>query len=395
MPLSPTAGDLAPHPSEPSRRRVLMVGPDPRSRGGIATAAGHLRDGPLGSRHDLRYVATTCDGSRVAKLRAAIAGVAETLRWLAFGWPDLVHVHTSSGPSFARKAVVVVAAHSSGVPVALHIHAGNFDRYYDGSGAVKRFAIRKVLELADVVLVLSAEWEDRIARRVPRAITAVVANAVPVPPRPDREGTRGGPVVTLGRLGEQKGTHDLLHALASLNCDAESVLAGDGDVDGAIDLAARLGLRRVQVRTWVGPTDRDELFRRAACFVLPSYAEGLPMALLEAMAHGIPVVTTPVGAISELVTPEVTGLLVTPGDREAIAAAIGRVLGDAEFADRVGDNGRTLVLRRYSLQVQASRLSRIYAEMAVRPNQRDRSGIEDGRSAGALVSPRSWRQVGG
>lgn len=350
----------------PARHRVLMVGPDPASKGGIATATEFLREGPLGRLHEVDYVATSADGSRAHKLRTASKGAVQIARSLAGHRPDVVHLHTSSGTSFVRKGTVVVAARCARIPVILHVHASDFDTFYDDSPRAGRFAIRKVLELADAVVVLSQEWAQEVRRRAPRAVTAVVANAVPVPPRTEREGTRGGPIVTLGRLGERKGTYDLLHALTSTNHDVETVLAGDGDVEGVAGLAARLGLRDVQVRSWVGPADKDDLLRRAACFVLPSYAEGLPMALLEAMARGIPVVTTPVGGIAGLVTQGVTGLLVAPGDRHGIAQAIDRVLGDDEFAARIGESGRARVLDRHSLEVQAERLTELYAKVAPR-----------------------------
>jgi glycosyltransferase involved in cell wall biosynthesis len=148
-------------------------------------------------------------------------------------------------------------------------------------------------------------------------------------------------VLALGRLGQRKGTYDLLCAVESLPAHVRSRvhlrLAGDGEVDQVRAQVAARGLGdTVDVVGWLGPRERDEALRQADIFVLPSYDEGLPMALLEAMAHGLVPITTPVGGIPEAVTDGVHGLLVPPGDPAALARALHRLVENDTLRERLG-----------------------------------------------------------
>ena len=140
-------------------------------------------------------------------------------------------------------------------------------------------------------------------------------------------------LVYLGLFARSKGVFDLIDALTRLRPEClgrtRLVLAGNGDLKGVRDLAERRGLSRfVEVRDWLGPAERERLLASADAFVLPSYAEGLPMSLLEAMAWGLPVISTTVGSIPEHVRDGVQGLLVQPGDVSELAGAIERIVMD-------------------------------------------------------------------
>jgi glycosyltransferase involved in cell wall biosynthesis len=100
--------------------------------------------------------------------------------------------------------------------------------------------------------------------------------------------------------------------------------------------------------------------------VLPSYAEGLPMSLLEAMAAGCPVVATRVGGIPDLVTDGVDGLLIPPGDPHALAAALQRILRDPVFAQQLGNAARQTIANRYTAERSLERLEQLYAGLGVR-----------------------------
>ena len=132
----------------------------------------------------------------------------------------------------------------------------------------------------------------------------VLPNPVKVPSEvPERGGRDQVQFVHLGRLGTRKGAYDLVNAFGglpeALRNRARLVLAGDGDVEGVRKLAAPFG-DRVEVRAWIDTHERDLLLRQSDVFVLPSRAEGLPMALLEAMACGLPSITSPVGGIPDV-----------------------------------------------------------------------------------------------
>jgi glycosyltransferase involved in cell wall biosynthesis len=176
----------------------------------------------------------------------------------------------------------------------------------------------------------------------------------------------GGPcrLLFLGRVGVRKGVADLLQALASPVLAAHSWhidLAGDGDIEAYADRARALGLQdRVRFHGW---TDPAPLLARADILVLPSRNEGLPVAIIEAMAHGLPVVATPVGAIEEAVRHEQTGLIVPPRNPGALAAALARLIADPALRHRLGAAGRERYLAEFEIGAFNDRLQAMLAQV--------------------------------
>ena len=176
----------------------------------------------------------------------------------------------------------------------------------------------------------------------------VIPYAVDLPvPRPTAPSTRGADrtVLFVGRLAERKGVRYLLDAVATLprTVVARAVIIGDGPERPALEAQVRsLGLDdRVVFRGWVSPDDLDRAYATADVFVLPAVVdargdtEGLGMVLLEAMAYRVPVVSTPLGGITDIVEQDRTGLLVPPNDAPALAAAIERLATDPARAARL------------------------------------------------------------
>jgi glycosyltransferase involved in cell wall biosynthesis len=176
------------------------------------------------------------------------------------------------------------------------------------------------------------------------------------------------PVVgTVGRLEDRKGQDQLLVALqglqASLNGLApQGIIVGDGPLRERLEGQAReLGLQdAVRFTGTVG--DVRPLLAAMDVFVLPSWAEGMSNALMEAMAATRPVVATAVGGNPEIVADDRTGVLVPPGDAGAIASALRALLGDAERADRLARAGRDFVSERFGARARVAELERLYEE---------------------------------
>ncbi|MFN8549754.1 MAG: glycosyltransferase, partial [Candidatus Eisenbacteria bacterium] len=199
----------------------------------------------------------------------------------------------------------------------------------------------------------------------------LLPNAVMIPtliPPPARPPFRW---LHLARLGLAKGTWDLLDALRLLSDrgDWEAVLAGDGEVEEARRCAADLG-PRVQVLGWQSGEAAVALLRSAHALVLPSHLEGLPMSVLEAMAAGRPVVTTPVGGLAALVEDGVQGRLIPVGDPRALADALRAMM--AASLDPMASAARARVAERHDLARVAARLRDLYLDLAI-PAQERRS----------------------
>jgi len=202
---------------------------------------------------------------------------------------------------------------------------------------------------------------------VPNGIDMSTFTPVPRAPAdgPWRFGARHV-VLVVGNLCEIKGYPTFLHAAARIQAAVGScafVLLGGETVPGyqheLEQLATRLGLGdRVHFLGW--RQDVADILRAADVMVLPSSNEGLPLAILEAMACAKPVVATPVGGVEEAISDGVTGVIVPVGDPERLAAAVARLLRDPELAQRLGTEARRSVEVRYSLQRFRSEIESLY-----------------------------------
>ena len=219
---------------------------------------------------------------------------------------------------------------------------------------------------------VAGRLRDRLT--VPEAKISVIPNAVEArspEPRDDalraRLDGRGGRalVLTVARLEAQKGITHLLDAAAALP-DVVFAIAGEGpERERLAAKAAALGVAE-RVR-WLGHRDDvPSLLAVADLFVLPSLNEGLPLAAMEAMLAGVPIVATDAGGTGEIVRDGVTGLLVPAGDANALSESIRTLLSDRARAARLATAGRELIEREHSAAAMVAATSRLYAELLTR-----------------------------
>jgi len=358
------------------RARVVMMGPSRAVRGGITAVVNSLLDAMPDDSGGVRYVATHVDGPKVLKALAAVGGTIALL-WLVLTWrPDIVHVHTASSASYRRKSFLAALARRLGCAVVVHVHGGGFHEFHDSLTRAGQDHIRSTLESADLVIALTDIWKERLAGMAPGADIRVLMNPVAAgeyaatisgrPPIP----ADGGTLMFLGAFQESKGIFDLIEAAALVARQRPGIvleLGGDREVDEVRDLAAKRGLaENVRLLGWVRGAEKLDTFRRAHLFVLPSYREGLPVAMLEAMAAGLPIITTPVGGIPQVIEDGVHGMLVEPGDIEGMSTAILRLLDDEEARSRVADANAEAAMRNHDATALARKLSLWYDEIVAR-----------------------------
>jgi glycosyltransferase involved in cell wall biosynthesis len=362
---------MKPAPAVPRAGGVLLLGTSLQTMGGISSVLCVYRDHGLYSRWPLEHVVTHRDGSAFTKARTALAAFGAVASRLLFRRPALLHVHVSSRASFWRKAVCMAMARALRVPYLLHLHGSEFQQFYGREcGPRAQRIVSGFFDAAAHVVVLSAHWRDwtRGISRNPRIET--IYNPVIVPSEPASPAAREpATLLFLGRLGHRKGTYDLLQALVGLRVRFPGVrvlLGGDGEVEAVRRRAEELGVAaHVELLGWVDAGRRAALLASSSAYVLPSYHEGLPMSVLEAMAAGLPIVSTPIGGIPEAVREGVEGLLVTPGDTAALEAALARLLADGELRRRMGEAARERVLGTFSADVIVPRIESLYGRYTV------------------------------
>jgi glycosyltransferase involved in cell wall biosynthesis len=303
---------------------------------------------------------------------AFVFSVAMARFWLAAntGRVDLIHINLASGGSTVRKAMLGRCAKRLGIPYVVHLHSGRFDRFWTGAAPRLAAAIDRLFAQSDAIIVLGKYWADMVASRVPSASTKVVVlpNAT-APQTCDREPAGNGQVriTFLGKLGPNKGTPLLLEALARLRGrnDWTATIAGNGAVKDGRAFAAGLGIaERVSFPGWLDGLSVAKQLSQTDIFVLPSLSEGLPMAILEAFAWGIPVIATPVGCVPEVVEHDRNGLIVPVGDIGGLAQALQRLIQDPMLRRTLGNMARQDHATRFDINVYAPRLAAIWRNAA-------------------------------
>lgn len=348
-----------------ARSIAIMVGS--ASRGGMRTVIeSYERDGFLEA-HDVRLIHSYREGTFLGRQLTLLRALAIYVWLLATKRVDLVHCHAAMWGSFWRKGIFASLARLNGIPVVLHLHGSEFKLFWSRQPRLARRLIQQHLERATRVVVLSESWRCFIQSIAPAARISVVPNYVRIPPPVDATGREQGTILSLGLIGPRKGTFDLIRAFAAVRLahpGARLILGGNGQIEEARSLAAELGVgEHVVFPGWVDGRAKAALLRSCAIYVLPSYNEGLPMSVLEAMAAGLAVITTHVGGLPELITDGVDGRLLAPGDRDGLARALHDLLSDARARAPLAEAGRRRVQAAYSDQAVLPLLDQVYGDL--------------------------------
>jgi glycosyltransferase involved in cell wall biosynthesis len=359
------------------RPRVLVVGQP--SAGGIGTFIHQiLEDGWLGERVSVEFLPTplpddTRPGSLSwANVRQSMGHTLSLFRRARRA--DIVHLNMAGAPllPLMRAFVFSLAARAAGARVILHMHTGWVEPALDDTRYRRLF--RVVARLVDVVVAVSAPTEraiGTIAPRVRRIGNGIDASRF----RPERRDERPT-LLYVGTVCERKGLIDLRDALESMAWDGKLpfrvVIAGDGKqagpgaFDKVRDAFESSGLRDVEFLGEVGPEQVAELLERATIFCLPSHWEGFPLAILEAMASGTPVVATAVGDVPLMLEGGRAGALVEPQDPDALAEAIGKLIANPDRCDELARRARERVESEFTHRAVMRELLDVYAETAGR-----------------------------
>ena len=357
-------------------RLVLMLGPSMNYPGGMTAVIRSYRAAAVFERWPVRYISTYAGRRLVAKLAPWAGAVTRVFVRLARRRVALIHVHSTVHGSFWRKSVLCALAFAFRVPYVVHLHTSRLEEFERGCHSLARRWLRFILREAARVVVLTSHWGGEVRRIEPAARISIVGNPVSVPAALPAMRTRPArTVLFLNWLLKEKGVLDLVAAIpAVLRAvpDASFVVAGRGIAGSATpesigSLASRLGVERaLRLPGWVDGDDaKGPLLRAADLFVLPSYAEALPVSVLEAMAHGVPVLATRVGGIPDVIAHGVNGFLVDAGEPEALAQAIVALLTDAALRARLREAAYRDVRRRYSVQTVLGELEALYRSLGV------------------------------
>lgn len=347
--------------------KVLMVGNDLSVKGGITSVISQLldydwnRDGI-----QMSFIPTYVEENSVKKILFFFASYHKIKKELKYTPPDIVHIHMSYKGSFIRKLLIHKLCRRNHIPDIIHLHGSEFKKWYDSANKKKQSKIRELLRECNVFVVLGDKWNQIIKDIEPQTNTLVVRNMVSVPESSVRW-HQPFKVLFMGVLIRRKGVEDLINAVTRLKSvgklkNTKFVIAGSGTEEANLkSMCKKQHLENeVEFVGWINGEKKKKLFSECQMLVLPSYNEGLPIAILEAISYGMPVVATDVGDISSAVINGRNGYLIQPGDVKQLANCLACLIYDQERYQLMSEQSKKIAINQFSDKYYFVKLKECY-----------------------------------
>ncbi|MBC8006868.1 MAG: glycosyltransferase family 4 protein [Prolixibacteraceae bacterium] len=370
--------------------RLLIVGPLPPPLGGVQLTIDMQLHSSLAREFELHVVDTS-----KRQLRWAVENPTwktplyfardflRLVRALVRLRPKVVLVHAAATFSLLRDWVFMATARIAGAKVICHYHGTLHTRFPSGNTRSGRFIGRMLMSAAHRVIVLSPSYRREMAKAWKRddlvwapnmadvALYRSVSANTPAPWLASGEKA----VLFVGRLSAPKGIYDLFDAIPRVlerHPEAKFVLVGVAESDAMEPvIRAEAGRRGIASRiAFLGAlegSDKAAAFATSQMIVVPSWTEAFPLVIPEAMAAGIPVVATAVGAIPDFVKDEEDGFLIAPRDWKALADCICRLLDDERLRRRIGERVRERAPREFAIEVGCGKVLEVARDVLAKP----------------------------
>jgi glycosyltransferase involved in cell wall biosynthesis len=262
----------------------------------------------------------------------------------------IIHIHGASYGSFYRKFIVFfISKYIFGKKVIYHIHGGGFPVFYGKSDSLSRRFIRTFIAKADLVICLSQSWNNYFKSNFKTKKLVVLSNVIDYP---DKTVDDAKKTITtflfFGLVCKEKGIFDLVEVIGKNKDKYRNLIklkiGGNGEIQYLKELINKHQIEDiVEYIGWVVSEEKKKVLKGADVFILPSYNEGVPISILEAMSYGKPIIASNVGGIPEIVIMNKNGLLIDPGKPDQIEQAINTLLENPELVKEFGENSEKMV----------------------------------------------------
>lgn len=278
----------------------------------------------------LQFYPTFKEGSKVVKILVFLTTLVRLFFRLLFDTHiEIVHVHSAAGTDFKRSMIIVNLAKLFKKKVIFHSHASQFKVFYDEADIATKQWILKGLRKANVLIVLSESWKDWFEKNgIDSNQIIILHNITAYPQLVDSSRKSIYPIryLFMGEIGQRKGVFDIIRTLAKYKSELEGKIilriGGNKNEDELLSAIHNCGVdQMVHFEGFVSGNKKNSMLNWADIYILPSYNEGLPISILEAMSYSMPIISTPVGGIPEVVD-SCNGIIVTPGNDKEIYTAI-------------------------------------------------------------------------
>lgn len=288
--------------------------------------------------------------------------------------PNIAHYAITSRWNMEKSLAFLQLGRLFGAKTVGHLHGGGFIEHWQGLGVRRRAVAGRMLRSLDALVVLSEAWKERVVQHLGLLPEQVHVVYNPVDKTFENAALNfeighpdDGSILCFGVMGRQKGLFEILEAASRLpRQGAWKFLLVGPDREPGISEDARnfIAAHHMEDRVkLLGPVHGERklaLFNSAAIFLLPSHVENFPVTVLEAMAAGLAVIATPVGAIPEFLVNGQSGLFVAREAPDQIAAAVGQLLGDAAMRNRLATQARQTFVSRLNREHISQQLAAVY-----------------------------------
>ena len=342
-----------------------MVVPSFTAKGGITSVVNGYRNSQLTEDYDVRFIETYCDGSVIQKTSKALSAYLKFIYTALFWKPNLVHVHSSFGGSFYRKLPFVYIANFFNIPVINHIHGSEIANLYINASERKKRLVENCFDKCKYLVVLSEEWKNNLQVVNTKTPKIVIENYSTIHKEClKRKNHQKKNILFLGFITELKGCFDIPEIAKKViekNENVEFILAGSGEIEKLQEIIAEKGISQYfSFPGWVKKDEKEKLLKNADIFFLPSYTEAMPMSILEAMGYGLPIVTTNVGGIPQLVEEGKNGYMTEPGNIDCFVNVILELIENDELIYSMGKESIEKAYENYSLEKHLHKLCKLY-----------------------------------
>ncbi len=330
-------------------RKILIIGPSYKSRGGIATLIGNM----------LRYKAEGyCFKSQKLNEDVNIVsrGILYPIYLLVsmvriFNY-DIVHIHVSENGGYYRYVPVIYWARLLNRRIVIHVNSSKFDLFFNKQIGILKNIIIKSLDKTNLIITVGQEWYN-VFIKLTATNVVIVHNFIEVPDEnlynPVSEN-----IVTTGYVGQRKGYYDLIEAIPKIIEKFPKYkfsFCGNGEVEQIKERLIEKQINdNVELTGWLSKKQIFQKLKSSSIYVLPTYNEGMPLAILEAMSFGLPIITTKVGAIPSLINENENGIFVRPGNIAEISNALINLIDNEELRMQISNNNYQKIKESYSIE---------------------------------------------
>lgn len=364
------------------KKKILFIGPLPPPTGGMGVSMQNIAGSHLKDKYD--FIIFDITGKRSRHSSAGLAGrmfyqvslMYKLVCILVKDRPAIVHVQIASYFYFYRRGLDVIVSRIFGRKIILHLRGAEFIDFYDKSLAPGKWVIRSVLNISDRIIALSRLWGDFLIRIadpgkvvvIPNGVVCSGAGLVNDKKKELGFGDRTRFVLFMGSIGKRKGVFDILDAIPQVIIRAKDVafiFAGPEEDDGALEEFQRkirdkaIDGHVLYVGT-VSGQEKIDYYLSSDIYILPSYAENFPNAMLEAISAGMPMVVSGVGAVPEVIEDGVNGFIIKAGDVAGISEKVSELLKNELLRNSMREKNIKMAKERYDMPVVAAMIDEVY-----------------------------------